>query len=247
MRVAVVSDIHGNFTALEAVIADVNDVGVDLVVHGGDLLGGGARQREVIDRIRELGWPGVLGNADEMLWNPDLVAQHLAAPAYQRMREIVFQHIAATVDSIGQERLALLRALPVRWSAYDLTVVHAGPDDVWRSPSAKASDEELETTYGPLGSPCVVYGHIHHPFVRRLPSLTVANAGSVSLSYDGDPRAAYALVDDGEITIRRVEYDIEREVRDLVEIQYPFAPWIADMLRKGTYVPPPTGEGARSV
>ena len=84
MRVAVVSDIHGNFTALEAVIADVNDAGADLVVHGGDLLGGGARQREVIDRIRDLGWPGVFGNADEMLWNPDLVAQHLSAPAYQR-------------------------------------------------------------------------------------------------------------------------------------------------------------------
>ena len=132
--------------------------------------------------------------------------QHLSAPAYQRMRDIVFQHIAVTVDSIGPERLAWLRALPVRWSANDLTVVHAGPDDVWRSPSAKASDEELETTYGTLGSPCVVYGHIHHPFVRRLPLLTVANSGSVSLSYDGDPRAAYALVDDGEVTIRRVEY-----------------------------------------
>ena len=94
------------------------------------------------------------------------------------------------------------------------------------------------------GSPRVVYGHIHHPFVRRLPSLIVANAGSVSLSYDGDPRAAYALVDDGEITIRRVEYDIEREVRDLVEIQYPFASWIASMLRSGTFVPPPPAHEA---
>ena len=73
----------------------------------------------------------------------------------------------------------------------------------------------------------MVYGHIHHPFVRRLPLLTVANAGSVSLSYDGDPRAAYALVDDGEITIRRVEYDIEREARDLAAVRFPFASWIA--------------------
>lgn len=245
MRVAVVSDIHGNCTALEAVIADLNSVGADLVVHGGDLLGAGARQPEVIDRIRELGWPGVVGNADEMLWDPDLVARHLAAPSYQRMRDIVFEHIAATVHSIGDERLAWLRALPVRWSARDLTVVHAGPDDVWRSPSAKASDEELANTYGPLGSPRVVYGHIHHAFVRRLPSLTVANAGSVSLSYDGDPRAAYALVDDGEVTIRRVEYDIEREVRDLLDIEYPFASWVADMLRSGTFVPPPPDDHAR--
>ena len=240
MRIAVVSDIHGNLTALEAVIADVKAVGADLIVHGGDLLGAGARQAEVVDRIRELGWPGVFGNADEVLWNPDRGARHLAAPAFQRLREIVFEHVAATVDSIGDDRLGWLRALPLRWSANGLTVVHAGPDDVWRSPSATASDEELRNTYGPLGSPRVVYGHIHHPFVRQLPAFILANSGSVSLSYDGDPRAAYAVVDDdGEITIRRVEYDIEREVRALVEIQFPYASWIADMLRKGTYVPPP--------
>ena len=115
---------------------------------------------------------------------------------------------------------------------------------MWRSPSAKASDEELAATYGTLGSSCVVYGHIHHPFVRRLPLLTVANAGSVSLSYDGDPRAAYALVDDGEVTIRRVAYDIEREARDLAAVRFPFASWIAAMLRGGTFLPPPADDEA---
>jgi hypothetical protein len=90
----------------------------------------------------------------------------------------------------------------------------------------------------------VVYGHIHQSFVRRLPLLTIANAGSVSLSYDGDPRAAYALVDDGEVTIRRVEYDIEREARDLAAMRFPFASWIAAMLRGGTFVPPPADDEA---
>jgi putative phosphoesterase len=245
MRVAVISDIHGNFTALEAVIADLEDVSPDQIVHGGDLLGGGARQAQVVDRLRERGWPGVFGNADEMLWNPDRAAQYLAAPAFQRLREIVFEHIAVTVESIGDERLAWLRALPRQWSEHDLTVVHASPDDVWRSPSAQAPDEELVNTYGPLRSSRVVYGHIHHAFVRRLPSFILGNSGSVSLSYDGDPRAAYALVDDDRITIRRVAYDIEREVKTLVEADYPYASWIADMLRKGTYVPPPTDDGAR--
>jgi predicted phosphodiesterase len=59
MRIAVVSDIHANLTALDAVIADLQSVGVDLVVHGGDLMGGGTRPAEVIDRIRDLNWPGV--------------------------------------------------------------------------------------------------------------------------------------------------------------------------------------------
>ena len=239
MRVAVVSDIHGNLTALDAVIADLKEVSPDLIVHGGDLLGSGARQAEVVDRIRDLNWPGVQGNADEMLWNPDRATEHLRAPTLQRLREIVSRHIAATVDAIGNERLDWLRALPVRWSENGLTVVHAGPDDVWRSPSADASDEELVNTYGPLGSRRVVYGHIHRAYIRPLPSFTLANSGSVSLSYDGDPRSAYAVVDDDQIAIRRVEYDIEREVTALVEMQFPHAAWIADMLRKGTYVPPP--------
>jgi putative phosphoesterase len=240
MRIAVVSDIHGNLTALDAVIADLKEVGPDLVVHGGDLLGGGGgHQAEVVDRIRDLGWPGVYGNVDEILWNPDSVAEHLQGPAFERLREIVSQHMGATLAAIGDERLNWLRALPLRWSGNGLTVVHAGPDNVWRSPSADAADEELVNTYGALGSRCVVYGHIHRAFVRRLPSFTLANSGSVTLSYDGDPRSAYAVVDGDQITIRRVEYDIEREVTRLFQVQYPYAAWVAEMLRKGTYVPPP--------
>ena len=61
-------------------------------------------------------------------------------------------------------------------------VAVVGPDDVWRSPSADASDEELLNTYGPLRSRRVVYGHIHRAYVRRPPSFTLANSGSVSLS-----------------------------------------------------------------
>jgi putative phosphoesterase len=238
MRIAVVSDIHSNLTALNAVIADLKEVAPDLVVHGGDLLSGGPQAAEVVDRIRGLGWPGVRGNTDEMLWNPERAAAHLRAHGLHRHLEITNQFIAATVDAIGEERLAWLRTFPVRWSANGLTVVHAGPDDVWRSPSATASVEELINAYGPLGSRCVVYGHIHTAYVRTLPSFTVGNSGSVSLSYDGDPRSAYAVVDDDRITIRRVTYDIEREVATLFERQYPHAAWLADMLRKGTYVPP---------
>jgi putative phosphoesterase len=240
MRIAVVSDIHANLTALEAVIADLGEVSPDLVVHGGDLLlGGGGHQAEVIDRIRDLGWPGVRGNTDEVLWNPDRVTEHLQGPSFQRLREIVSRHIAASLDAIGGERLEWLRGLPLRWSGSGLTVVHAGPDDVWHSPSADASEEELVNAYAALGTPRVVYGHIHRSFVRRLPSFTLANSGSVTLSYDGDPRAAYAVVDDDQIAIRRVEYDIEREVGVLFRVRYPYAAWIAEMLRTATYVPPP--------
>lgn len=237
MRVAVVSDIHANLTALDAVIADLRNTAPDLVIHGGDLMSGGPRPAEVIDRIREMNWRGVYGNTDEMLWMPHRISETLRAPQLHRIRDLLLTHtIPAILNAIGDERLAWLRALPRNWSEGELSVVHAGPDDVWQTMPANASDEELERVYAVLGSKHVVYGHIHHPFVRRLSTFTVANSGAVSLSYDGDRRAAYALVDGGDVVIRRVEYDVEQEVRLLLTADDPFAESTAGTLRTGAYV-----------
>jgi 3',5'-cyclic AMP phosphodiesterase CpdA len=70
MRIAIVSDIHGNLTALEAVLADLRQTSPDLILHGGDLADSGASPVEIVDRIRDLGWQGVVGNTDEMLFSP---------------------------------------------------------------------------------------------------------------------------------------------------------------------------------
>jgi predicted phosphodiesterase len=71
MRIAVVSDIHGNRTAFEAVLADLRQISPDLILHGGDLAHGGASPAYIVDRIRDLGWQGVMGNTDEMLPMPE--------------------------------------------------------------------------------------------------------------------------------------------------------------------------------
>ncbi len=94
-----------------------------------------------------------------------------------------------------------------------MALVHASPESPWRSPAQTASDAELESVYGPLGRPVAVYGHIHVPFIRSISEMTIVNTGSVSLSFDGDPRAAYLLLDDDKPAIRRVEYDVDREIK----------------------------------
>jgi len=240
MRIAVVSDIHANLTALDAVLDDLRAQAPDLVVQGGDVVGGGSSPAEVIDRIRDLQWPGVFGNSDEMLWMPERFAAALRAPQFQRYRDaMIAETIPATIRAIGDDRLHWLRSLPSEFAAHDLAVVHASPGDVWRSPLANASDDELARTFEPLACRRVVYGHIHQPFVRRLPNLTVVNSGSVSLSYDGDPRAAYALVDDDTVTIRRVEYDVDEEIARLAAAGDPYADWTARVLRAARFVPLP--------
>ncbi len=240
MRIAIVSDIHGNLTALEAVIADLTTVSADVIVQGGDLVGG-SRNAEVIDLVRERSWPGVYGNAEEMLWMPGQVTRNVPGPQFHRLRDVVLtKTIPFICQAIGEERLDWLRSLPKRWNHDDVTVMHAGPDDVWHSPSSNASDEELEASYGTLGCPVVVYGHIHHAFVRRLSRFTVANSGSLSFSYDGDPRAAYILIDGDKIVIRRVEYDVEKEIRCLADAHYPDADWLGQIYRAARPIPPPT-------
>jgi len=239
MRIAVISDVHGNRRAFDAVRKDLEQVSPDLVIHGGDLAANGAHPAEVIDQIRDQGWLGVRGNTDEMLWAPECLPQ--LAGRYPKLASILraFEEmVPATRAAIGEQRLRWLETLPHRHSVEGITVIHASPNNLWRAPSDKASDEELKTAYGSLQCPIVIYGHIHRPYIRHLDSMTVANTGSVSLSYDGDPRASYVVVDGRKITIRRVDYDLESEVDDLLHSGLPHRKWLCQILRAGRYCGP---------
>ncbi len=231
MRIAIVSDIHGNLTAFEAVLADLKRAAPDLVMHGGDLADSCSAPAEVIDRIAALGWPGVSGNTDEMLFRPESLNEFAAASAgFQPLLPMVEEIAAAARDLLGPQRLDWLRALPRAHVRPELAVVHASPESCWRSPAPEAGDDEFERVYSPLGSPVVVYGHVHRPFVRRVGGLIVINSGSVGMPYDGDPRAGYLLLDEGRPAFRRVPYDVQREIDALNQSARPHAAWIARIL-----------------
>jgi predicted phosphodiesterase len=238
MRLAIVSDIHGNLTALDAVVADLGERGVDLVLQGGDVALMGCQPAQVIDVVRELEWPGIVGNTDELLWRADSRAeQEQAAPKLHALLHIMFEQYApATRELIGQERLDWLRKLPATHREKGLLLLHASPGDLWRAPMPDAKDADLLKTYGPCEAGMVVYGHIHRPFVRSLSGITVANGGSVGSPFDGDPRAAYLLIDDGRPEVIRVAYDLEREASLLLGSGYPDAERIAEMRRLGRFV-----------
>ncbi|HYY69567.1 MAG TPA: metallophosphoesterase family protein [Terriglobales bacterium] len=239
MRLAIVSDIHGNLTALEAVIADLKTTSPDLVLQGGDLVVGGPHPAEVIDRICELGWAGVVGNTDEMLWAPEEFEQQVErAPKLRALLEILFHDFAATRDRLEERHIRWLQALPPVVRNHGLSLLHASPGDLWQAPMPDCEDQQLVASYGGLGSTIVVYGHIHRPYVRQVRGCVVANSGSIGMPYDGDPRASYLLVENGEVTIRRVEYDVEAEIKDLLGSGYPRAAWLAEIRRQGKYVPP---------
>ena len=112
MRIAIVSDIHETLTAFEAVLADLHQTSPDLVLHGGDLADSGSSPVEIVDRIRDLGWQGVVGNTDEMLFAPE------------------------TLEAFaGDDRLSWLRALPRMQIQEPLALVHASTESAWRAPT----------------------------------------------------------------------------------------------------------------
>ncbi|HEV2217329.1 MAG TPA: metallophosphoesterase family protein [Candidatus Dormibacteraeota bacterium] len=227
MRLAVVSDIHGNLPALEAVLADLEATRPDAVVLGGDLALGGPHPVEVVDRLLGLGWPSVLGNTDEALDEERLPAKLRAS--------FVGQAAARTREMLGSERVTWLTSRPLEWRGDGVAVVHATPADCWSIVAHDAPDQQLREVYGAAGAPAAIYGHIHHAFVRELEGLSVANSGSVSLSLDGDTRACYLIIDGGRFEHRRVVYDIERVASDFETIGYPNAMTYATWLRTGEY------------
>jgi putative phosphoesterase len=239
MRIAAVSDVHGNLTALEAVVDDIRRVGADIVVNGGDLVGNGARPAEVIDLLATLDWPGIIGNTDEVLWNPQPLhdlAERL--PALKPTWDRVFDDTEWTRSAIGDDRIQWLRGLPGQWSAHGVSIVHASPGDTWKAPAPTAADEELAGVYAALRSAVVVYGHFHVPFIRQVGAFVVANSGSVGMPYDGDRRASYLIIEDGRPTVHRVEYDIDAEIEVLTDRKHPNVGWITAILRAGKYLPP---------
>ncbi len=164
----------------------------------------------------------------------EFAAQSKAPPAlWDRIREIA----AATREALGEERLAWLAQLPPGICAGEegtLSLVHASPTSAWHAPAIDAPEDDLVPIWESLGKEVVAYGHTHLPGIRRLgahcPRL-VLNSGSVGLPYDGDPRASYLILDKDQPTIRRVEYNLQRELQLLAECGLPGAAWTAKSLR----------------
>ena len=236
MRIAIISDVHGNLTALDAVVSDLKQQKPDLVFHGGDVATAGCNPAEVIDLIADAGWAGVLGNTDEMLWDDSGIRAIQASAPKLKTLLATLEHFASTTRKmIGEKRLQWLKQLPPELRHQDTVLLHASPGNIWRAPMDTADDQAFIDAYSSLNAGTVVYCHIHRPFIRRVGEMTICNCGSVGSPYDGDPRASYLMIDDDEPAIRRVEYDVEKEVGRLLASDYPQKEWIASLKRSGRY------------
>jgi len=211
-------DVHGNLPALESVLADAG--AVDRYVLGGDFTLFGGWPAETVARLRELEpavW--IRGNCERLVADPS-GAPHVA-PELEAVR-----------DALGDALVAELAALPHTTEDGETVICHASPLDDSRSFLPEPADDEAELLAG-VTAQRLVFGHTHLPFRRVADGIELVNPGSVGLPFDGDPRAAYAVIhDDGRVEHRRVEYDVAASAAKVRSL----GPWgenIAGALRAG--------------
>ena len=189
-------DIHGNLPALDAVLADASAEGVERFVLGGDYALFGAWPAETVERLRRLDAVWIRGNGERWTAAPQ-EAPEAVQGAIERCREL-----------LGEEIVAELARLPETHAQGDTLYCHGSPVSDVRSFLPEPADDERELLEG-VRHARLVFGHTHLAFARRGESgVELLNPGSVGMPFDGDHRAAWAvLAEDGSPEHRRVPYD----------------------------------------
>jgi putative phosphoesterase len=203
MQVGVVSDVHGNRIALEAVLDDMPPV--DRLVCAGDVVGYNPWPAECVATVRDRGIATVMGNHDRAV----------ASDTRFRFNSMASAGVEYARERLDDDAIAWLGDLPDVRTAVDgrVKLVHGHPDD----PDRYTYPDEFSPRM--LGDEAVlVTGHTHVQGHRVFDEGVVMNPGSVGQPRDGDPRAAYAVVDldAGTVDERRVDYDVDAVV-DAVE------------------------------
>jgi predicted phosphodiesterase len=218
VRTAVLFDVHGNLAALDAVLGETEAAEVDGYAFGGDLALFGPEPAGCVDRLRALGARAVFvqGNTDRYL------AERRDDPA-----------VEWTSARLGEVRVDWLATLPTRQElvAHDALVVHATPRGDEELLRPETPDDEVVEMLEGVESRTVLGGHVHLQFRRAVERWTWVNPGSVGLPFDGDQRAAWALLDDGEVELRRTSYDVDRVIAALAASDNPARDVISRRLR----------------
>jgi len=195
MKIAFISDIHGNYEALSAVLSKIDQLGIQGIFCAGDVVGYYSQVNECCDLLRARKIPTVMGNHD---W-------YMAGGGWCLRSKSVNDCLIYQRSVISAKNLAWLKNLPVQMDVGDVQMVHGG----WSDPI----DEYLKPTeeyFARLNGQFFVTGHTHIQAVHRFGSKVYCNPGSVGQPRDGDPRAAFAVFDGVDFELFRVEYDLKK-------------------------------------
>lgn len=248
MRYALLSDVHANLPALEAVLEDVDGrEDVAAAYHLGDLVGYAPWPNEVVELLDRRAIPGVAGNYDSTTAvGHDHCGCRYEEPEQQALAQ---ESYGWTLDHVSEETRRRLAALPFRLDLRPggghaagpvLTLVHGAPTSntlYWTEDRSEGFCRKMAEKAGRSAGDALAFGHTHLPWTREVDGVRLVNTGSVGRPKDGDPRAGYVLLsppeDDGGWGVEhvRVAYDVERAARAIEDSGLPDA--FAAQLREG--------------
>ena len=192
-RLALMGDVHANLPALRAVLDAIAGAGMTRGVCTGDLVMRGPDPEGVVEAVRRLGWPCVVGNTDKK------VAQRVARPKDHPKAQRVGSR-AWTTNQLSKGSLAYLAGLPMVWRLTlkdcRVAIVHGAPDDPRQAVEEHTPKADIRRLIASLGGPdCIVYGHTHRPSVREVDGCLLVNPGSVGEALEGDLRPRWAWLE----------------------------------------------------
>jgi putative phosphoesterase len=237
MRIAIISDIHGNCIALDAVLADLerSPLGIDKIVCLGDAIQGGAQPAETVTSLRELSCPVVMGNADAwLLTGQDTGTVEKATEKQLQVREW-------SLSQLSKEDLSFIEGfeptieMPLE-GGVKLLCFHGSPTSFDDLIFPETPEEEFQKMLGGFTPAIMTGGHTHLQHVRRIGDLFYFNPGSVGVAYDRhqseedfrcDPWAEYAVLacEDGRIALefRRVPFEVDKLISLTIASGRPYA------------------------
>ena len=225
MRVALFSDVHSNLPALEAVLGDINAIGVEVRYALGDLVGYAPWPNEVLERLQAERIQGVMGNYDEGAGSDaDECGCAYTNPVEKALGDQSFAWTKAHTSYANKVWLRSL-AREIRFEADGLRVllVHGSP----RRINEYLYEDKPDSTFARIAersdADVIVCGHTHRPYEKTVAGVWFINDGSAGKPKDGDPRACWALLDTTarSVEFRRVEYDVERAAEAILASELP--------------------------
>ncbi len=210
MRVALLSDMHGNAVAFRAALADLEEHSPDLIVALGDVAQGGPQPRECIELLRDLGCPCVFGNSDEFLLTLDLGAEQ--AEDVERLMDTA----QWSRGQVGEDGLEFLRSFEPTVQAGRVLCCHATPTSNEDVVLPETPPEQV----GALEADAVAAGHVHQQWLRRFERTLWFCVGAVGVGR----WCEYALVDDESLAIefRRIPFDVDELIATARAKDFPY-------------------------
>jgi len=237
MRIAFISDIHGNAVALDAVLEDLKNKNVNKIFVLGDLCFRGTEPKRALELVKSLNSEVIKGNADE--W---IVRGIKEGEVPSEAIKIMGKEREWTLSQLDNQGIEYLKNLPLEveleYNGVKVHAFHATPTSLFDIVQPFEEDEVVkEKVMVHKDADIYIYAHIHKPYIRYINGKCIINTGSVGLPFDGLTQSSYALIDieEGHVqaSIVRTSYDITRVITQFKETNYPNKELMIKVLENG--------------